>query len=81
MILLGLFDCVLGGAMSKLDFGWAVQEDATDAVGTASMSLRHSRVADLVLPSGAIIACDPLVAPETEPFAIAVPPGRYPVML
>ncbi len=81
MIPLGLFGYVLGGAMSKLDFGWALREGAAYAVGTASMSLRHSRVADLVLPSGAIIACDPLVAPETESFAIAVPPGRYPVML
>lgn len=38
-------------------------------------------VADLVLPTGHIVACDPLVFPETEPFTFTVTPGNYPVVL
>ena len=38
------------------------------------------RVAELELPSGEIIACDPLVnAMGTPAFSRTVPPGRYPV--
>lgn len=38
-------------------------------------------VGELAMPSGAIIACDPLVAPETRPLTRRVPVGRYPVLL
>ena len=33
------------------------------------------------LPTGKIVANDPLIAEETEPFTICVTPGEYPVML
>ncbi len=36
---------------------------------------------DLVLPTGRIVACDPLVFDEAEPFTVAVGAGSYPVSL
>ncbi len=41
--------------------------------------LERRKVADLVLPTGRLLACDPLEAPETEPFEHRVEPGSYPV--
>lgn len=35
------------------------------------------RLDDVVLPTGAVVACDPLVFAGTEPFAATVEPGRY----
>ncbi|WFE50616.1 DUF4241 domain-containing protein [Micromonospora sp. WMMD1155] len=35
-------------------------------------------VDDVVLPTGRVVGCDPLVCPEAEPFTVTVPPGRYP---
>ncbi|MFG2099496.1 DUF4241 domain-containing protein [Micromonospora echinaurantiaca] len=35
-------------------------------------------VDDVVLPTGQVVGCDPLVCPEAEPFTVTVPPGRYP---
>ncbi|MEU7757286.1 DUF4241 domain-containing protein [Micromonospora sp. NPDC049171] len=32
---------------------------------------------DVVLPTGQVVGCDPLVCPEAEPFTVTVPPGRY----
>ncbi|GAB3947781.1 hypothetical protein GCM10027614_43630 [Micromonospora vulcania] len=34
-------------------------------------------LADIVLPTGQVVGCDPLVCPEAEPFTVTVPPGRY----
>lgn len=36
---------------------------------------------ELVLSTGRIVACDPLVFPEAEPFTATVTPGTYAVML
>jgi hypothetical protein len=36
---------------------------------------------DLVVPTGRLVACDPLVYPDSEPFTREVPPGRYPLLL
>jgi hypothetical protein len=36
-------------------------------------------IGDLNLPSGRIVACDPMVEPDLPPFAETVPPGRWPV--
>lgn len=40
-----------------------------------------ARAGILVLASGRIVACDPLVSGQREPFVQAVLPGRYPVDL
>src|SRR5688572_1614093 len=39
------------------------------------------QIAELVLTSGKIVACDPFTLWGEQPFARAVPPGRYPVFL
>jgi hypothetical protein len=44
----------------------------------ASYVIECHPVADVVLPTGQVVGCDPLVCPEAEPFTVAVPPGRYP---
>lgn len=45
------------------------------------IQLRTVSVGELELPSGRLVAFDPLVAPETEPFERTVEPGDYPVEL
>ncbi len=42
---------------------------------------REQPLGKLALPTGKIIANDPLCLFETEPFVKSVPPGNYPVML
>ena len=39
------------------------------------------KLGDVILPTGRIVATDPLVQPERKPFLVTVPPGRYPVTL
>lgn len=39
------------------------------------------KIGELVLTSGKLVACDPLVNPNSEPFEITLTPGRYPVIL
>lgn len=43
--------------------------------------LREQELGKIKLPTGKIVANDPLIAEETEPFTICVTPGEYPVML
>jgi len=38
-------------------------------------------IGELHLPSGRVVACDPLVEPDARPFEVAAAPGRYPVVL
>jgi hypothetical protein len=45
------------------------------------MTLTHRSAGDLHLTSGRLIACDPFVFPEMEPFAIRLPLGSFPVIL
>jgi len=35
----------------------------------------------LVLPTGRVVASDPILDPFQKPFTVAVPPGTYPVLL
>jgi hypothetical protein len=43
--------------------------------------VERREIGQLVVPTGRIVACDPLVFPETRPFRKRVPAGRYPVIL
>lgn len=52
-----------------------------DHVFTMRPDLRHEQLGELVLTTGAIVACDPFVPYAREPFVRRVPPGRYPVHL
>ncbi len=40
-----------------------------------------AKIGDLAIPSGKIVACDPLVFPEKESFSLEVKSGQYPVYL
>jgi hypothetical protein len=46
-----------------------------------TIRVRLHRAGELVLPSGRIVACDPLIMLRTPAFAREVVPGRYPVLL
>jgi hypothetical protein len=43
--------------------------------------VRQRRVGPIELVSGRLVACDPLEAPESEPFSRELPAGSYPVTL
>ena len=45
--------------------------------GEARLECRE--IGELNLPTGRIVACDPMVEPDLPPFAIAVAPGKRPV--
>lgn len=45
------------------------------------ITLDRRKIADLHVPSGRVVVCDPFEAPETEPFDFDVAPGTYPVYL
>lgn len=57
-------------------------EDGTIIDGLGFDIVVHRRsVGTINLPSGQLIACDPLHALDTEPFALNLDPGQYPVHL
>lgn len=43
--------------------------------------LKRRSLGSLYLPSGSLIACDPLTSLDTEPFSVSLTPGEYPVSL
>ena len=47
----------------------------------ANLSLAQHRITDLILSTGQLVACDPLVCPDTPPFSLALPVGTFPVVL
>lgn len=68
--------------MDVPDFQKAFRDGATfrtDYLGEFQVERRE--VGKLVVPSGRLVSCDPLVFPEWQPFRRRVPPGQYPVVL
>jgi hypothetical protein len=48
--------------------------------GRTALVLNRHRLDDVVLPSGRVVACDPLsCADGARPFTVSVPPGTYPL--
>ena len=45
------------------------------------LTLFQHSIGELVLPTGQLVACDPFVAPVSVPFNLAVPTGKFPVVL
>lgn len=43
------------------------------------ITLQQRKLGELVLSTGQVVACDPLVFPETKSFQTTVSPGRYPL--
>ncbi|GLS19951.1 hypothetical protein GCM10007874_29680 [Labrys miyagiensis] len=54
---------------------------ALPAADLASRGIEPLALGDLEAPTGHIVVADPLVQPDRQALARAVPPGRYPVML
>lgn len=68
--------------MALLDYTKYFQDKArfhNDYLGDFSIHCREA--GSVLVPSGGIVACDPLVNPETPSFTVQVPPGRYPIVL
>ncbi len=51
--------------------------DVRTEIGPGRLECRV--IGDLKLPTGRIVACDPMVEPDLPPFAVTVPPGAWPV--
>lgn len=54
--------------------------DTVTALGY-DIVMRRRNAGMLELPSGELVACDPLTFLETEPFNFQIEPGQYPVLL
>jgi hypothetical protein len=52
---------------------------ATYPDGDAEYVLEPHPAGDVVLPTGYVMACDPLTFPEPEPFTATAPTGTYPL--
>ena len=50
-------------------------------VRVAGSELKQHSVGDLLLPTGRLVACDPVAYPRTEAFSVVLPKGRFSVSL
>lgn len=55
-------------------------EEVSDS-NVGDIIFKPYEVGELILTSGRLVACDPLVNPNSDPFEITLTPGRYPVIL
>ena len=67
--------------MTILDYSELLQDGLEVRTAWGSANLKRHQVGHLVTPTGKIVACDPLVFPETSAFTVQLSPGRYPVIL
>jgi hypothetical protein len=67
--------------MKHPDFSKAFQDGQKMVVAEEEILLKCHPIGELVLTSGKLVACDPLVCPEPKPFTVSFRPGSYPVML
>lgn len=67
--------------MTILDYSELLQEGLEVRTEWGSAILKHHAVGELVTPTGKVVACDPLVFPETSAFTVQLSPGNYPVSL
>jgi hypothetical protein len=59
----------------------AFASGTTLAIGDTEAVIELLTIGVLYLPTGHIVACDPLTLWQAEPFAQRVPPGHYPITL
>src|ERR1700736_6322987 len=52
-----------------------------DGIQIGDTTLRQHNIGELILPTGKLVACDPFVMPEAEPFNLLVPRGTFPILL
>ncbi|MBD2314157.1 DUF4241 domain-containing protein [Desertifilum sp. FACHB-1129] len=67
--------------MNKPDFLKAFQPGQKLISRLGHMTLTSYQLGHLILTSGKLVACDPLVFPGTDPFDVQFKPGHYPVIL
>jgi hypothetical protein len=67
--------------MSKLDFSKAFIDGRKLEVESRSVTFHCHTIGELVVTTGSLVACDPFFCWAVRPFAVKVPPGRYPVIL
>ena len=58
-----------------------IDDDRLNAAYAENEDLTVRTLGGLTLTTGRIVACDPLVFPETEPFDGAFPTGTFPVLV
>lgn len=60
---------------------WQALKDGTqiEDASLGTITLHQRNLGELVVSTGQVVACDPLVYPDTKPFQVTLPPGRYPV--
>jgi hypothetical protein len=49
--------------------------------GPVEVVMTHCGIGEIALPSGQVVACDPIHLHDLDPFLQQVPPGSYPVVL
>jgi hypothetical protein len=52
-----------------------------DGYDGGNCSLKHQPIGSLLLPTGKLVACDPLVFFDSKPFELLFPKGEFPVVL
>jgi hypothetical protein len=67
--------------MELPDFSKLFAEGKEVATEIGRVVLRVKPAGDLTVTSGRVVACDPLVSPDVEPFDRRVPDGTFPVLL
>jgi hypothetical protein len=67
--------------MGWTDFARAFHDGERVDVGIHQVTMRLRTLGELVLTSGKIVACDPFVFPDADPFTVAASAGRYPVIV
>ncbi|HEX2145628.1 MAG TPA: DUF4241 domain-containing protein [Glycomyces sp.] len=64
-----------------LDFAQILEPGSTfDGWGESTGVVEPFELDKVVLPTGRIVGCDPLVNPGADPYTIAVEPGSYPLV-
>jgi len=67
--------------MQQLDFSKLFDDGKQVNTEHGMVTLARHTAGDLVLSTGALVACDPFTAPDTDPFSLRLPPGTYSLIL
>ncbi|MET0623467.1 MAG: DUF4241 domain-containing protein [Pyrinomonadaceae bacterium] len=67
--------------MKLPDFSKLFAEGTEVSTEIGRVLLHVKPAGDLTVTSGRVVACDPLVSPDVEPFDRRVPAGKFPVLL
>lgn len=67
--------------MQHPDFSKLFDDGRKFATENGTVTIARHVIGDLTLSTGALVACDPFTAPDTEPFTLRLPPGAYTLIL